>query len=376
MTTIPQYHSDSQPPASTDIPGLNTLFILILALFLLGFGRSAQASSSPTITLVIDDIGYNLRNGLRAVNLPGAISYAVLPHTPYSQRLAKAAHKKGKTVMLHAPMTNVHQWEPGPGTLSPSMDRKTFDQALKKALADIPFAQGVNNHMGSELTQDSVRMQWLMEEISKRRLFFIDSRTTAKSVAAKTAKANGIPNMSRDVFLDHIRTPSAVNEAFDTLVRQAQRNGHATGIGHPHKVTLDMLESRIPELQAQGIRLVSVPDQLLAMGQTYERAQPAFITPEVTTPNRSPAFWRSEIQQLTRFKETDVTHPKIIRKEVVVRKKSPNLQPINRTEKRAEPSRENTPPLRDAGRDMLQQPVHHPDWLTPKDKQNWATTRD
>ncbi len=376
MTTISQHYSHLQTQLSSDYPGLGTLLSLLLVFSLLGFSLPVQASSSPTITLVIDDIGYNLRNGLRAVNLPGAISYAVLPHTPYSQKLAKAAHQKGKTVMLHAPMTNVHQWEPGPGTLSPSMDREAFDQALKKALADIPFVQGVNNHMGSELTQDSVRMQWLMEEVSKRRLFFIDSRTTAKSVAAKTARANGVPSMSRDVFLDHIRTPSAVNEAFDTLVRQAQRNGHATGIGHPHNVTLNMLENRIPELQAQGIRLVSVPEQLVAMGQIYKDVQPASATPEITTPNRSPAFWRSEIQQLTRFKETDVTHPKIIRKEVIIRKKSPSLQPLNRTEERTVPNRESVPHLKGAGRDMLQQPAHHPDWLTPKDKQNWATTRD
>ncbi len=342
----------------------------------------AQASSSPTITLIIDDIGYNLRNGMRAVNLPGAVSFAILPHTPYSQRLAKTAHKQGKTVMLHAPMTNVHHRAPGPGTLTPTMDRATFDQELKKALADIPFVQGVNNHMGSELTQDSVRMQWLMEEVSKRRLFFIDSRTTAKSVAAKTARSNGIPSMSRDVFLDHIRTPEAVNEAFDTLVRHAKRNGHAVGIGHPHSITLEMLEARLPELRAQGIRLISVQDQLLAMGQVYQDSQPAFVAPQSTPPARSPAFWKSQIQQLTRYKETDVTHPKVIRKDVIIRKETLDRQSLNRSEKEAVQRQQLLPetppgnefpqlkklqiiPGNESGKDVTHQPAHQPDWLTP-----------
>ncbi len=366
-----------------------SLGVIIIGGVTLSLSPQTLASSSPTITLIIDDIGYNLRNGLRAVNLPGAVSYAILPHTPYSQRLAKTAHQQGKTVMLHAPMTNVHQRSPGPGTLSPSMDRETFDQELKKALADIPFVQGVNNHMGSELTQDSIRMQWLMEEVSKRRLFFIDSRTTAKSVAAKTARSNGIPSMSRDVFLDHIRTPEAVSEAFDTLIRQAKRNGHAVGIGHPHSVTLDMLEARLPELRAQGIRLISVPDQLLAMGQVYQDIQPAFVAPQTTPPARSPAFWRSEIQQLTRYKEADVTHPKIIRKDVIIRKETLDRHQINRNEKEAVQRQQLLPEIPEgtefpklkvqqpsndqAERDMSLQPVHQPGWLTPKENQSWTT---
>lgn len=225
-------------------------------------------------------------------------------------------------------------------------------------------------------------MQWLMEEVSKRRLFFIDSRTTAKSVAAKTARSNGIPSMSRDVFLDHIRTPEAVNEAFDTLVRHAKRNGHAVGIGHPHSITLEMLEARLPELRAQGIRLISVQDQLLAMGQVYQDSQPAFVAPQSTPPARSPAFWKSQIQQLTRYKETDVTHPKVIRKDVIIRKETLDRQSLNRSEKEAVQRQQLLPetppgnefpqlkklqiiPGNESGKDVTHQPAHQPDWLTP-----------
>lgn len=283
------------------------LFAVVLSVFGTFNAVAAQASSIPTVTLIIDDLGYNWRNGLRAVDLPGAISYAVLPHTPFSKRLAKKAHEKGKTVMLHAPMTNVHQRSPGPGALSPDMDRESFEQELRKALDAIPHVQGVNNHMGSELTQDATRMQWLMDEVSKRRLFFIDSRTTSKSVAVETARANGIPSLSRDIFLDHIRTPEAVNQSFDALIKRAKRKGHAVAIGHPDPVTLEVLERRLPELKAQGIRLISVAERLVAMGQAYDETLPAY-------------HGTHEQPLLMQVKAGDVTHPKIVRKSVIVRK--------------------------------------------------------
>lgn len=380
----------------------------VLACLILLAALPAQASSSPTITLIIDDIGYNLKNGLRAINLPGAVSYAVLPHTPYSKRLAKTAYQQGKTVMLHAPMTNVHQKSPGPGSLTPQMNRETFRQELEKALADIPFVQGVNNHMGSELTQDKTRMQWLMEAIRERRLFFIDSRTTAKSVAAETAQEQGVPSMTRDVFLDHIRTPEAVSEAFDLLIAKAQRNGHAVGIGHPHSITLQVLENRLPQLQAQGIRLISVPEQLLAVGQVYQDVESAPLVAQLphrasqngqlepmpsqgeSYLNWSPTFWHSGLQRLNHYAARDITYPEIvtqereiITQEPVVRKPMPErlVEPEHRTgserggvSRQAQP----VPSLRtgpqEAARgetDLLRQPVRDPEWLKPIPAQPW-----
>lgn len=367
--------------------------LLLLSLMLpASLSFSAQAAGTPSITLIIDDIGYNLRNGMRAVNLPGAITYAVLPHTPYSQRLAKAAHQQGKVVMLHAPMTNVHQRAPGPGTLSPEMDKATFNAELAKALADIPFVQGVNNHMGSQLTQDKTRMQWLMQAVSQRRLFFIDSRTTAASIAATTAQESGVPSMSRDVFLDHVRTPEAVNASFDLLLRMAQRNGHAVGIGHPHTVTLAMLEARLPELEQKGIRLISVPAQLLAMGQSYPKetllAKHPLPAPD-EPPARSPAFWQDNLQHLTHNQAIVGGYPVIMRKEVVSRKPlpasevdavqrkkllpeiapgrpAPTLKPSN-----GQPARAGDITTAPTKGDLSQQKAREPEWLKPVPTQHW-----
>lgn len=248
-----------------------THYLLLLTCAFWGFMPQAQAKPRPVITLIIDDLGYSKRNGIRAINLPGPVTLAILPHTPHSTRLAKLAYAKGKTVMLHTPMTNVLQKSPGPGTLSPQMSKADFMREFRKSLDSMPHIEGVNNHMGSELTQNNTRMQWIMEEVSKRKLFFVDSRTTAKSVAAKEAKSAGIPTLSRDIFLDHIRTEEAVNEAFDTMVRKAKHYGNMIAIGHPYTVTMNVLEKRLPELKKQGIDLVSVSNLLLAKGQSYDK---------------------------------------------------------------------------------------------------------
>lgn len=259
------------------------LFLLVLGFVSTGFMQPALADKkSPVITLIIDDLGYSKANGERAVNLPGDVTMAILPHTPYSKHLADLSYKKGKTIMLHTPMTNVLDKAPGPGTLTTQMDKAHFMKVFRKALDSVPYIQGVNNHMGSKLTQDTTRMQWVMEEVFKRKLFFVDSRTTAKSVAEKEARKAGIPAISRDIFLDHIRTEEAVNKAFDTMVRKAKHYGNMNAIAHPYTVTMNVLEKRLPELEKHGIKLISVPNQLIAEGQSYSDGTPVQMMAEQT----------------------------------------------------------------------------------------------
>lgn len=259
------------------------LFLLVLGLVSTGVMQPALADKkSPVITLIIDDLGYSKANGERAVNLPGDVTMAILPHTPYSKHLADLSYKKGKTIMLHTPMTNVLDKAPGPGTLTTQMDKAHFMKVFRNALDSVPYVQGVNNHMGSKLTQDTTRMQWVMEEVFKRRLFFVDSRTTAKSVAEKEARRAGIPAISRDIFLDHIRTEEAVNKAFDTMVRKAKHYGNMNAIAHPYTVTMNVLEKRLPELEKHGIKLISVPNQLVAEGQSYSDGAPVQMLAEQT----------------------------------------------------------------------------------------------
>jgi polysaccharide deacetylase 2 family uncharacterized protein YibQ len=215
-----------------------------------------------TLVIIIDDIGYQLRNGLAAVNLPGKINYAVLPHTPYGKRLASKAHKAGKEILLHTPMDNIKELPLGKGGLTTQLRQQEFINTLRSNLDDIPYAKGINNHMGSELTQRHLQMSWVMQELRQRQLYFVDSRTSARTVAADTASEFGVPNISRQIFLDNIRSAEAIDKRFKALLRIVHKEGRGIAIGHPHPETIAYLQQALPRLAAQGIKLAFVSEVL------------------------------------------------------------------------------------------------------------------
>jgi polysaccharide deacetylase 2 family uncharacterized protein YibQ len=222
------------------------------------------AHSQPHIALIIDDIGDNLSHGLRAIRLPGAITYAFLPHTAYARQLAVSAHQRSKEVMLHLPMESEEGKAPGPGALTLDMTQAEFIRTLQSDLEDVPYARGINNHMGSLITRHPGHMRWLMQEIIRRGdLFFVDSRTTELTVAQQVAQETGVPNLRRDVFLDNDQHPAAIAAQFSRLIALAKRKGSAVAIGHPHPATLRFLEEQLPRLSEEGIQLVSVSQLIM-----------------------------------------------------------------------------------------------------------------
>ena len=155
-----------------------------------------SATSKPLIALIIDDIGDNLRLGLRATRLPGNVTCAFLPRTTFARKLAKSAHKRNKEVMLHLPMESEEGKAPGPGALTLDMTRSEFINTVESDLESIPYATGINNHMGSLITQHPGDMRWLMQVIRRHgNLFFVDSRTTEFTVAQQVAQETGVPNL-------------------------------------------------------------------------------------------------------------------------------------------------------------------------------------
>jgi polysaccharide deacetylase 2 family uncharacterized protein YibQ len=218
-----------------------------------------SAGQPPRLSIIIDDMGDKERAGLRAIHLPGAVTYAFLPRTPHSRALATEAHLLGKEVMLHLPMQAVGDNRLGPGGLTLDMDREQFNRTLQKDLASIPYVVGINNHMGSLLTRHPGYMRWLMEEMAQTgSLYFIDSRTTRYTVAEQVAREQHIPSRRRDIFLDNDPTPAAVKRQFERLVRVAIKNGSAIGIGHPYDTTLSQLAKMLPQLKAMGVELLPV----------------------------------------------------------------------------------------------------------------------
>ncbi len=228
---------------------------LLLSLFVL-LATATQAAERPRVALIIDDMGNQLDRGLRAVMLPGAISYAFLPHTPYVSILAELAHSKNKQVMLHQPLESHGGNKLGPGGLTLHHNRESFRQILQENITVIPHIQGVNNHMGSLMTRHPGAMQWLMDVLGDAGLFFIDSRTTEKSVAYGVAQERRIATAGRDIFLDHDRDVETIRQQFKKLLQIAKARGHAIGIGHPYPETLQVLEEELPKLSKQGIDLV------------------------------------------------------------------------------------------------------------------------
>ncbi len=210
------------------------------------------------IALIIDDIGYSGPLGERAIALPGAVTYAVLPHTPFGTELAELAHGHSKEVMLHAPMSNLAQQPLGPGALTDQLSQEDFIATLKGNIDAIPHLQGINNHMGSELTGMQMQMQWVMEVLKERGLYFVDSFTTAESVAGDAAREHNIPTTTRNVFLDNETTAEDIDRQFQRLLQTAREHGSAVGIGHPYEETLDYLEKALPALAQENIELIPV----------------------------------------------------------------------------------------------------------------------
>lgn len=220
---------------------------------------------SPRISIIIDDLGDQFERDWRAVRLPGAVSLAFLPYSPHSRELAERAHRLGKDVLLHLPMESVNRRSLGPGAITLDMTEDEVLRTINADLATIPHAIGINNHMGSLLTRHPGHMQWLMGELKRRgNLFFIDSRTTARTVALQLAQENQVPALGRDVFLDDDPSPAAIKHEFQRLIKLARQRGHAVAIGHPHPSTLNLLERELPTLETLGVQLIPISALILA----------------------------------------------------------------------------------------------------------------
>lgn len=244
------------------VKGFRYLFIGLLPLVISSVQANEASISSPqipAISIIIDDMGYRLNSGARAINLPGAITYSFLPHAPHAISLSKSANQQSKEVMLHLPMQAESKKNLGPGGLTENMTEQEFVTVLESNIESIPYVKGFNNHMGSLLTKSHFWMTKLMREMATdKNLFFVDSRTTSGSVAMEAAQAEGLQSITRDIFIDHEESDNFIHHQLKRLIRRAKRKGTALAIAHPKKITLSILENWLPTLKEQGITLVPV----------------------------------------------------------------------------------------------------------------------
>lgn len=214
----------------------------------------------PRVAIIIDDIGDRYHEGRMAVDLPGPVACAFLPHTPHARSLARAAHAADKEVLLHLPLQPQEDKALGPGAITLNITETEFRRRLNENIAAIPHLSGVNNHMGSLLTRHPGHMTWLMRHLAERReLYFVDSYTHAESVALRMAHETGVPAARRDVFLDNKPERTEIEAQFGRLAALARKRGSAIGIGHPYPETLAFLNEVLPRLgKDYGVQLVPV----------------------------------------------------------------------------------------------------------------------
>jgi uncharacterized protein len=224
--------------------------------------KPAQGNEARVV-IIIDDMGNDMKALDEVLALPGPVAVAVLPLTRHSAETAKRAESHGREVLLHLPMQPRGTLQGlGPGALMSGMGPDEIKENLSRDLASVPGAEGVNNHMGSLLTEDPGAMDELMSDLKPRGLFFIDSLTTAGSVACRMASKEGVPSASRRVFLDDSSDEAAIKAQLERLVRLAKKYGTAIAIGHPRPSTLEVLKEEIPELPARGVRVVKISEAI------------------------------------------------------------------------------------------------------------------
>ncbi|MBF0110716.1 MAG: divergent polysaccharide deacetylase family protein [Magnetococcales bacterium] len=231
-----------------------------------------KQSSGPRIALVIDDLGYNRPISKAIVLLPADLTLAVLPGGGSSKEVAEMARASGRELILHQPMQpqGYPGIDPGPGALFSSMSEDRIQEILKENFKLFPNAIGLNNHMGSHLTNDSRVMDAVMRFLKPRGLIFFDSRTSARSVAESRARAMDIPTARRDVFIDNVQDKQAILKRLEELVTIAKSHGRSIGIGHPHQATLDALRDWLPSLRGKGIELARLSHFLTQPSLTKE----------------------------------------------------------------------------------------------------------
>jgi polysaccharide deacetylase 2 family uncharacterized protein YibQ len=225
-------------------------------------GEPGERAAEARIAFVIDDMGRDVEEARAFLDLDIVVTPAIIPHLAHSLDVAHLAEEHGRAFLVHVPMEPLGypKVDPGKGALLAAMTESETRAALGGDLSSVPGASGVNNHMGSRLTERRQSMQWVMDELKSRGLFFLDSMTSGKSVAGEVAREAGLGWAKRDVFLDNDQSVEAVGRQIELALRKATQSGAAIAIGHPHPTTLQALKLWAPKFQEAGVRTVPLAE--------------------------------------------------------------------------------------------------------------------
>jgi uncharacterized protein len=221
----------------------------------------AAKSGEAKLAILIDDLGSDRAAAEQIFLLRYPLTVAVLPEHPQSAEIASEARRRGCEVLLHLPMQSLGKDQREPQELEPGMTSARVSAMVDQFLVDVPGVRGINNHQGSQATADPALMAELMPVLRAHHLFYVDSRTTAATVAYDAARQNGVPAGFRNVpFLDDVENVAAIETQINLAMRGAREKGEAIAIGHPHPATLQALRAMLPKARSQGVRLVYVSE--------------------------------------------------------------------------------------------------------------------
>jgi len=193
----------------------------------------------PKLAIIIDDV--QTASQVRAVKrLQLNVTMSFLP--PRAARLdsAKLASHE-KFYMVHLPMEAMHFSAEEPHTLRVHDSQQKISAKIKDIKRLFPKVSYINNHTGSKFTANEIAMNRLIFALNANHIRFVDSRTTAKTMAPKVLKNFGLKYVARDVFLDHKMDKEYILKQIKKAIAVAKAHGHAIAIGHPHKNTLQAL---------------------------------------------------------------------------------------------------------------------------------------
>ena len=219
---------------------------------------------SGKLAVIVDDCGYDMSSVRTLLNTGLPLNFAILPYKPYSSDVLEMIKSDGRVAMLHLPMEPVDRsaMSEGSSTICTDMSKDKILELTRKAINSLPGVSGVNNHQGSKATADSATMTTVLQELRNQDLFFVDSRTSSKSVARDKAVAMGVPTARNDIFLDNSSDVQAIRKQIYKAMDIAEKNGSAIAICHARPNTAKAWSMYAEEIKNTGIELVPITDLL------------------------------------------------------------------------------------------------------------------
>lgn len=225
------------------------------------------------VVLVIDDLGIVKKTTQEMISMDAPLTLSFLPYASGISAQVEQAYEKGHDILVHIPMEPKGSADPGPHALMSSESEGERMQDIDYNLNQFSNYIGINNHMGSEFTENNEAVEQLLNVIKERELMVLDSKTTPNSRLEAIAREKTIPVVNRDVFLDNVREEGYILGQLAKLESAAKKNGSAIAIGHPYPQTVRALTEWIPTLKEKGITIVPISQRLIPSSQSNQIAR-------------------------------------------------------------------------------------------------------